>query len=72
MLNQIFENNGVNGTETPWEDPSPSRCYPAQQRGLAGNKIGEKEECLNQQRIVCAIRQRQLEMMSGFPNLKIM
>ena len=33
MLNKIFENNGVNGTETPCECPSPSRCSPAQQWG---------------------------------------
>ena len=32
MLNQIFENNSVNGTETPCEGPSPGRCSPAQQR----------------------------------------
>ena len=33
MLNKIFENNGVNGTGTPCECPSPSRCSPAQQWG---------------------------------------
>ena len=33
MLNQIFENNGANGTGTPCEGPSPGRCFPAQQRG---------------------------------------
>ena len=33
MLNQIIENNSVNGTGTLCEGPSPSRCSPAQQRG---------------------------------------
>ena len=33
MLNKIFENNGVNGTGTPCECPSPSRCSLAQQWG---------------------------------------
>ena len=33
MLNKIFENNGVNGTGTPCECPSPSRCSQAQQWG---------------------------------------
>ena len=33
MLNQIFENNGVNGTGIPCEGPSPSRCCPAQHWG---------------------------------------
>ena len=35
MLNQIFENNGVNWTGTPCKAPSPGRCFPAQQRGPA-------------------------------------
>ena len=33
MSNQIFENNGVNGTGTPCEGPSLGRCSPAQQWG---------------------------------------
>ena len=33
MLNHIFENNGVNGTGTPCECPSPSRCSLGQQWG---------------------------------------
>ena len=33
MLNKIFENDGVNGTGTTCECPSPSRCSPAQQWG---------------------------------------
>ena len=33
MLNQSPENNGVNGTGTPCEGPSPGRCSPAQQQG---------------------------------------
>ena len=32
MLNQIFENNGVNGTRTR-EVPLPGRCSLTQQRG---------------------------------------
>ena len=32
MSNQIFENNGVNGTGTPYEGPSPGRCSSTQQR----------------------------------------
>ena len=32
-MNQSPENNGVNGTGTPCEGPSPGRCSPAQQRG---------------------------------------
>ena len=35
MLNQIFENNGVNGTGTLCKGSSPGRCSPAQQRGPA-------------------------------------
>ena len=33
MLNQIFENKGVNRTGTPCEDSSHDKCFPAQQRG---------------------------------------
>ena len=33
MSNQIFEDNGVNGTGTPCEGSSHDRCFPAQQRG---------------------------------------
>ena len=33
MLNQSYENNGVNRTGTPCEGLSPGRCSPAQQRG---------------------------------------
>ena len=33
MSNQIFENNGVNGTGTPCEGPSPGRRSLGQQRG---------------------------------------
>ncbi|XP_068713270.1 uncharacterized protein [Montipora foliosa] len=33
MLNDYSENNGVNGTGTRCEGPSPGRCSPAQQRG---------------------------------------
>ena len=33
MSNQIFENNGVNGTGTPCEGHLPSRFFPVQQRG---------------------------------------
>ena len=32
MSNHIFENNGVNGTGTLYEYPSPGRCFPAHQR----------------------------------------
>ena len=38
--------------------------------GIRKTIFREKEECLNQQSIVCAIRQGQLERMAGFPNLK--
>ena len=33
MSNQIFENNGMNGTGTPCEGPLPGRCSTVQQRG---------------------------------------
>ena len=33
ISNHIFENNGVNGTGTLCEGPSPSRCSLEQQRG---------------------------------------
>ena len=37
MSNQIFENNGVNGTGTPREGLSSGRCSPTQQRGPGGH-----------------------------------
>ena len=33
MINQVFEDNGVNRTGTEREGSSPGRCSPAQQRG---------------------------------------
>ena len=33
MLNQIFENNSVNGTGTPCESPLPGMCSQVQQWG---------------------------------------
>ena len=33
MSNQVFKNNGMNGTGTLCEGPSPGRCSRAQQRG---------------------------------------
>ena len=39
MSNQIFENNGVNGTRTPCEGSSPGRCSLAQQWGSGGHPV---------------------------------
>ena len=33
MLNEIFENNDLNGFGIPCEGTSPGRCFLAQQRG---------------------------------------
>ena len=42
MSNQIFENNGVNGTATSCKGPSPGRCSLAQQRGPGRNPATAK------------------------------
>ena len=57
MLNQIFESNGANETETPCGGPLPGRHSPAQQRGhgchpaidsLQGSKQGSDGMCLQE------------------------
>ena len=45
MSNKIFEKNGVNGTGTPCEGPSPGRCSLAQQRGPGRHPATARVKC---------------------------